>query len=202
MVGKEDTGMSDRETNGIVIGLVTNLEDDQGIGRVKVSYPNMEDEESEWARLAAPMAGNRRGAFFRPEVGDEVLIAFEQGDIRRPYVVGSLWSKTDSPPPDDGNAKENNWRFIQSRSGHIILLDDTAGKERIVLVDKDGTRKVVIDSGNQKIQVICEQGDIEVKAAAGEVKIEALNVSVKASAELKLEATGNVTIKGAMVNIN
>jgi uncharacterized protein involved in type VI secretion and phage assembly len=194
--------MPNRDTNGIVIGLVTSLEDDQGIGRVRVSYPNMEDQESDWARLAVPMAGANRGTFFRPEVGDEVLVAFEHGDERRPYILGGLWSTQDTPPPDDGNARENNWRFIQSRSGHIILLDDTQGKERIVLIDKDGLRKVVIDSANAKIQVICDQGDVEVKASAGEVKIEALNVSVKADAEIKLEATGNVTIKGAMVNIN
>ena len=192
----------DRTTNGIVIGLVIDLEDEENIGRVKVKYPHLEDQPSDWARLAAPMAGNNRGAFFRPEVGDEVLVAFEHGEPRRPYIIGALWSKVDLPPTDDGNVRQNNWRFIKSRCGHIVLLDDTQGKEKIVFVDKDNLRKVVIDSANSKIQVICDQGDVEVKASKGDVKIEAINVSVKATAELKLEATGNVTIKGAMVNIN
>jgi uncharacterized protein involved in type VI secretion and phage assembly len=192
----------ERTSNGIVIGLVIDLKDEENIGRVKVRYPHLEDQPSDWARIAAPMAGGGRGAFFRPEVGDEVLVAFEHGEPRRPYIIGALWSKADPPPPDDGNAEKNNWRFIQSRSGHIILLDDTQGKEKIVIVDKDNKRKVVIDSANSKIEVICDQGDVEVKAAAGDVKVEAVNVSVKATAELKLEATGNVTIKGAMVNIN
>lgn len=192
----------ERSTNGIVVGLVIDLKDEENIGRIKVKYPHLEDQPSDWARLAAPMAGNGRGTFFRPEVGDEVLVAFEHGEPRRPYIIGALWSKADLPPTDDGNARENNWRFIKSRSGHIILLDDTQGKEKIVFVDKDNLRKVIIDSANSKIEVICEQGNVEVKAAAGDVKVEAINVSVKASAELKLEAIGNVTIKGAMVNIN
>lgn len=192
----------ERTSNGIVIGLVIDLKDEENIGRVKVKYPHLEDQPSDWARLAVPMAGKKRGTFFRPEVGDEVLVAFEHGEPRRPYIIGALWSKADPPPEDDGDTEKNNWRFIESRSGHMILLDDTQGKERIVFIDKDNLRKVVIDSANSKIEVICEQGNVEVKAAAGDVKVEAINVSVKATAELKLEAIGNVTIKGAMVNIN
>jgi uncharacterized protein involved in type VI secretion and phage assembly len=192
----------ERTSNGIVIGLVIDLKDEEGIGRIKVKYPHLEDQPSDWARLAAPMAGNKRGTFFRPEVGDEVLVAFEHGEPRRPYIVGALWSKKDPPPDDLGDAEKNDVRLIESRSGHRIILDDTQGKEKIVFIDKDDLRKVVIDSANSKIEVICEQGNVEVKAAAGDVKVEAVNVSIKATAELKLEATGNVTIKGALVNIN
>jgi len=192
----------ERTSNGIVIGLVIDLKDEENIGRVKVKYPHLEDQPSDWARLAAPMAGNKRGTVFRPEVGDEVLVAFEHGEPRRPYIIGSLWSKADPPPDDLGDAEKNDVRLIESRSGHRIILDDTQGKERIVFIDKDNLRKVVIDSANSKIEVICEQGNVEVKAAAGDVKVEAINVSIKASAELKLEAIGNVTIKGALVNIN
>ncbi len=188
--------------NGIIIGLVSDLNDPEGLGRVKVKFPTLNDEESDWARLAMPMAGSDRGTFFRPEVKDEVLVAFEHGDARRPYVVGSLWSKTDKPPKDDGNATQNNWRFIQSRSGHIIKLDDTQGQEKIEIIDKDGAHKIVIDSANKKIQVICDTGDVEVKAGAGTVKIEALTVEIKATANMTLEASGTMTIKGATVNIN
>jgi uncharacterized protein involved in type VI secretion and phage assembly len=191
----------ERTTNGIVIGLVIDLKDEENIGRVKVKYPHLEDQPSDWARLAAPMAGQERGTFFRPEVGDEVLVAFEHGEPRRPYIIGALWSKAD-PPPEAGDAGANDLRLIVSRSNHMIILDDTPGKEKIIFVDKDNLRKVIIDSANSRIEVICEQGNVEVKAATGDVKVEAVNVSVKATAELKLEAIGNVTIKGAMVNIN
>jgi uncharacterized protein involved in type VI secretion and phage assembly len=191
-----------KRENGIVIGLVTSLDDPQRLGRVKVKFPHLDSQESDWARLVTPMAGADRGLFLRPEVGDEVMVAFEHGDPRRPHVLGSLWSSTDKTPSDDGNATRNNWRFIKSRSGHIIKLDDTSGAEKIEVVDKDGNRKVVIDSANQKIQVICEVGDIEITASAGAVKVNAVSVQVNAQGNMSLVATGTMTIKGAAVNIN
>lgn len=186
--------MIEARSNGVVIGIVSDLEDDLGLGRIKVTYPHLGNAESDWARLAVPMAGAERGTFFRPEREDEVLVAFEHGDPRRPYILGSLWSQADPPPPDDGKPKENNLRFIQSRSGHIFLLDDTPGKEKIALIDKDGKRRVVIDSGQQKIQVQCELGNVEIEAPAGDVTVKASNIT--------LEATGIVTIKGSMVKLN
>lgn len=196
--------------NGIRIGIVSDLDDPERLGRVRVTYPTLDDQVSDWARLVSPMAGKERGFFFRPEVDDEVLVAFEEGDPRRPYILGALWSKPDQPPPDDGQASQNNWRFIRSRSGHIIKLDDTSGGEKIELIDKDGQRRVVIDSANQKIQVICEQGDIEVQAGSGSVTIEATTVTVKASGNmsleaggnLKLEARGQVDVSGQLINLN
>ena len=68
-------------TNGIVVGIVTDLEDPDGLGRVQLTYPHLEDQKSQWARLVSPMAGAERGTFFRPEVEDEVLVAFEHGDV-------------------------------------------------------------------------------------------------------------------------
>jgi uncharacterized protein involved in type VI secretion and phage assembly len=189
-------------TNGIVIGVVSDLDDPEGIGRVRVTYPHLNDAPSDWARLVTPMAGADRGVFFRPEVEDEVLIAFEHGDPRRPYVLGSLWSKTDTPPADDGATTDNNWRFIKSRSGHVVRLDDTQGSERIEIVDKDGARKIVIDASGQKIQIVCDRGDVEVTASGGTVRVDAKTVSIKSSAEMSIEAGGPLTIKGATVDIN
>jgi uncharacterized protein involved in type VI secretion and phage assembly len=193
----------EHDSNGITIGLVISLEDEANLGRIKLSYPNLPGNvESDWARLSSPMAGKGRGAFFRPEVGDEVLVAFEHGDPRRPYILGSLWSEEDKPPPDDGDKKANNWRFIRSRCGHIILLDDTSGKEKIELIDKEGKRRVTIDSANKKIQVICDEGDVEIKAPRGNVLIEADNVTVRANQTLTLEANQTTNVKGGTVNIN
>lgn len=189
-------------SNGIVIGLVDDLNDPEKLGRVRLRYPHLGNQLSDWARLATPMAGGGRGAFFRPEKDDEVLVAFEHGDPRRPHVLGSLWSKAAAPPPDDGQPIENNWRFIQSRSGHIILLDDTDGQEKIELIDKDGQRRVKIDSANGKIEVTCSQGDVLVSATAGEVKVQALNVKIEATQSLSLECQGPTTIKGSTVAIN
>jgi len=188
--------------NGVVIGIVTDLEDEEGLGRVKVRYPTLDDQQSDWARLVVPMAGANRGTFFRPEKDDEVLVAFELGNPRRPYILGSLWSRPDKPPRDDGKPKENNWRFIQSRSGHRILLDDTRDKERIEIQDKDGTRRVLIDSAAGKIRIVCDAGDVEVEAPSGAVKVQAATVEIKASGTMAIEAGGALTIKGATVNIN
>jgi uncharacterized protein involved in type VI secretion and phage assembly len=163
---------------------------------------------SDWARLVTLMAGPERGAFFRPEVGDEVLVAHEFRDPRRPYVLGSVWSSADVPPPDDGDAEANNWRFIRSRAGHIVKLNDKSGQETIEIEDKDRARRIVIDAANGKIRVECDDGDIEVtasgtvKVVADTVEVEASTVSVKASGEMTLEAAGTMTIKGSTVNIN
>lgn len=188
--------------NGIIIGIVSDLEDPEALGRIRVTFQTLGEQLSDWARLVTPMAGKERGLFLRPEVGDEVLVAFELGDPTRPYVLGSLWNTVDPPPPDDGQAGQNNWRFIKSRSGHIVKLDDTQGAEKIEIIGSDGQRQIVFDIAGRKIQIVCDTGDVEVSAAGGTVKVEALTVEVKASGNMTLEATGTMTIKGATVNIN
>src|SRR3977135_4225334 len=149
--------------NGILIGIVADLEDPDGLGRGRVRFPYLNDQLSNWAKISTPMAGKNRGLFLRPEVDDEVLVAFEMGEPRRPYVLGGLWSNVDTPPADDGKARENNWRFFQSRSGHILKFDDTNGSERIEVIDKSGSHKIVIDSSGDKIQITCDSGNLEIK---------------------------------------
>jgi uncharacterized protein involved in type VI secretion and phage assembly len=85
------------------------------------------DAPSAPARLSTPMAGNRRGAFFMPEVGDEVVVAFEQGDVNSPVILGSLWNDRDLVPETADATASNNRRTIVSRAGHQITLDDTPG---------------------------------------------------------------------------
>ncbi len=140
------------DTNGIVIGEVCDLEDPDKLGRVRVTFPHLGGVKSDWAKLVSPMAGKERGIFFRPEKGDEVLVAFEHNDGNRPYILGSLWSQVDTPPPSEGSAKDNNIRFIRSRSGHILRLDDTKGKEKIEFINKDSQRRIVIDCDQKKFR--------------------------------------------------
>ncbi len=194
--------MSGESSYGLVIGVVDGLDDPDAIGRVRVKYPYRDDQLSGWARLVTPMGGKQRGLFMRPEVGDEVLVGYEQGDPRRPYVLGAVWSSADDPPPDDGKPTQNNLRLIQSRSGHRFILDDTDGGEQIVIVDKDGTRKIVIDSAGQSIQISCEAGDISLKAPAGQVSISAQSVSIQADAEVEIQADGALTLSGTTIGIN
>src|SRR6185295_11928909 len=124
----EDLRASNGRINGVVVGVVTNNQDPDGMGRVKVKFPWLSDQdESHWARVAAPMAGKERGFYFLPEVEDEVLVAFEHGDARFPYVLGALWNGKEGPPAKNDDGK-NNIRVIKSRSGHIIRLTDEDGK--------------------------------------------------------------------------
>ena len=107
---------------GVVTGVVTNIEDPDSMGRVKVMIPRMtgQSDESAWARVATFMAGPGRGAFFLPEVDDEVLLAFEYGDPSMPYVIGALWNGQDAPPETNSDGK-NDIRVIKSRSGHKMI---------------------------------------------------------------------------------
>ncbi len=194
--------MSDKREYGLINAEVVSLDDKEKLGRIQVKYSIFESCRSDWARLVTPMGGPERGLFFCPEIGDEVLVAFVQGDIRCPYIIGSVWSTVDKPPPNDGKTKDNNWRFIKSRSGHIFKLDDTKGKEKIEIIDKDGKHKVVIDTANDNIQVTCDSGNVEIKAKSGKVTIDAQTVEIKASADMTLSAGTSMKIKGTTVDIN
>ena len=203
------TGDRDGRFFGVVIGIVTNNKDPDGMHRVKVRFPWLNlDDESHWARVAVAMAGNDRGAYFLPEPDDEVLVAFEPGSLEHAYVIGALWNGKDKPPENNSDGKNDN-RTIKSRSGHVIRLCDSSGAERVEVIDKTGSNKIVITSSDNKI-VIEAQGDISIKSATGKVKIDAVGVEITSSTDVKIQAqtsldasaTGQVNIKGAMVNIN
>jgi uncharacterized protein involved in type VI secretion and phage assembly len=187
--------------NGIVIGTVIDLNDPEKLGRVKLKLPQYDDQISNWARVASPMAGSKRGFFFRPELADEVLVGFENGEVRRPYVLGALWSKVDTPPKHDNDETKNNWRIIVSRSGHMLKFDDTDGSEQIEIVDKSNSLKITFDSASSKIQIE-SSGDIEVNAPQGTFKVSAQSVDIEATGQMKLQASGTMTVQGSTVNIN
>jgi uncharacterized protein involved in type VI secretion and phage assembly len=186
--------------NGVLIGTVLDLKDPEKLGRVRLQLPQYADEPTDWARVASPMAGKDRGFFFQPEVGDEVLVAFENGDPRRAYVLGALWSKVDMPPKRDGKDADNNLRLIQSRSGHRVVLDDTKGAETIEITHKNGKNRIVIT--DQKIEVIGESGDMTISAPKGTLKIDAMTIDIKAKTTMSVDGGNSLTLKGSMVNIN
>lgn len=143
---------------GVVVGVVTKVDDPDGAGRVKVRYPWLQDDsESPWARVMSFMSGANRGGVFRPEAGDEVLVLFDHGDARFPFVIGSVWNGPDAMPGERGADSDNNVRLIKSRSGHLVKLDDTPGSEKVTVTDKAGnsvelsSSGVVIKSKNIKI---------------------------------------------------
>ena len=195
--------------SGVMVAIVTNNEDPDGMSRVKLKLPWLSDDyESDWARIATLMAGPERGVYFLPEVDDEVLIAFEHGDIRRPMVLGFLWNGVDAPPitNDDG---ENNIRLIKSRSGHMVRLDDSDGGEKIEIIGKDKKDSIVIDASENTITITAD-ADINIKAPNGKIVMECSELEITASSSAKLtcdssidvEASSTLTLKGQTVEIN
>lgn len=195
---------------GVVIGIVTSLEDPDGVGRVKLQYPWLDDEsESPWARVMSFMAGADRGAVFRPMVDDECLIMFEHGDMRFPYVIGSVWNGQDAMPSERGEDSDNNIRMIKSRSGHQIILDDTDGSEKIEVIDGSGENKITIDKANNTITLTSSQ-DITLSATSGKITLDAQELEIKSSGTTKVESGDSLEVKasstldivGSTVNIN
>jgi len=194
---------------GVVVGIVTNNQDPEDMHRVKVRFPWLSnDVESNWARVAAPMTGKDRGTYFLPEVDDEVLVAFEHGQVDHPFVVGSLWNGRDTAPESNADG-QNNHRTIKSRSGHVLRFNDKAGGETIEIIDRTGSNKIVIDSAANTITIEAKS-DITIKSAMGKLTMQAngiemksqLGVSVEASTNMDLKANAVVTVKGAMIRLN
>jgi uncharacterized protein involved in type VI secretion and phage assembly len=193
---------------GVAIGIVTQNKDEDGLCRVKVRFPwHEKPRESYWARLATPMAGKERGLVAIPEIGDEVVVAFEREDLRFPYVLGALWNGVDKPPlaNDDG---KNDKRIFKSRKKHYLLFDDGQSKGvvelkhekgRKVTMDDDGI--VVEDGAGNSIKIDSNAGSITIQAT-GQLSIKAATISIEATGTLDLKASGTTTIKGSLVNIN
>jgi len=142
--------------NGLVVGLVTKVD----VGKIKVNFPWLdENHESDWIRIATMMSGDNRGSFFMPELQDEVLLGFDKGNPRMPYVVGYLWNGKDIPPGQDVRD-----RRITSKNGHTIrFLDATpSGGSLGALVIQDGHGNIITMS-NGKIS-IKSQGVLEITA--------------------------------------
>ena len=163
-----------RQIAGVATGIVRDIRDPENLGRVKVDFPWRTDDSagvsvtdgddrahSYWARVATLFAGAGRGSFFIPEVGDEVLVAFEHGDPGRPIVIGSLWNSEDTPPETMDGEGNNHVRAIHSRSGHVIRFgDDSEGQAaKIEIVSQGGHQLTLDDEGGQ--------GKIELKTAGG-----------------------------------
>ncbi len=151
---------------GVVVGIVVDVNDPNGEGRIRVDFPWMGGQNKlYWAPVATMMTGNGRGSWFMPEVGDEALVAFEHEDAEHPFVLGFLWNGKDNPP-DTSSHK----RLLKSVKGHTILLDDTDGSEKIELTTGGGL-KITMDDTSNSITIQASQ----------KVTVQATDVSVKAT---------------------
>jgi uncharacterized protein involved in type VI secretion and phage assembly len=122
---------SDREKEnrffGVVVGIVTNVDDPDDLGRVKVKFPWLaDDQESYWARISNLLAGNGYGSWFLPAVGTEVLVAFEHGDIRFPYVLGMLWNGQDKPPQPKSDDDKEHDKVIKTAQKNLLTINTSS----------------------------------------------------------------------------
>jgi len=180
---------------GVYPALVSDIKDPDGQGRVKVTLPWSPDTSSAryeaWARLATFMGGGNRGSWFVPDVNDEVLVAFEAGDARRPYVVGALWNGTDTPPESMDSDGKNHKKVLRSRNGVKVTLDDEDGKENLVL-ETPGGRKISLK----------DPDTVEIEDANGNsIKLESAGITIKTSAKVTLQAM-QVAVSASMVQVD
>src|SRR5437868_5242289 len=179
---------------GVEIGLVTNVNDPQQLGRVKICFPRMNGmPESDWAPVVQPAAGPGRGFYWVPEVEDEVLVAFEMGQANRPYVIRTLWNAKDKPM-QKAYANDNSVRMIQTKSGHQIAFYDKQGDEKIVISDKTGKRVLTFDAKAKKLLIEADEGDIELRAKK-KIVLHCENLEVKTGNTMKVDVRASFDLK-------
>jgi phage protein D len=228
----ENNGSGGRTINGLVPAVVTNNDDPEKMGRVRVAFPWLAPNyESDWARVAQYGMGKKWGGLFLPEVADEVLVGFEFGDVRRPYVLaGVINGKTEHDLVSGaiktaGPLTQVAKRGFVSRLGNRLVFDDedqgpVPTKSSITLGDKDEKVQIVIDKKNGEIKILCDSttppskivieqtgpgGSIAVKAT-GNISLEASaqgKVSIKGGAGVSIDGSpGTVEIKGSVIKLN
>ena len=191
---------------GVVPAIVTNTNDPENMGRVKVKFPWLtEAHESTWARPVQLIAGKGYGALIIPEINDEVLVAFEQGDPNRPYIVGSLYNGKDKPQKTSSDLLKSNkiaQRRIETPTlNRLVFFDHKGTKEGVTLRTGDDKFFLDLDKTNTKI-VLSSNGDVTIEAKTGKVTITSQqDMVLKSSNNLTLEATNKTTIKGTQVEV-
>jgi uncharacterized protein involved in type VI secretion and phage assembly len=197
---------SSGQVAGVATGRVTRNDDPEDLARVRLNLPWRGDAyETDWVRIVSPMSGNERGLIFIPEVGDEVLVAFDRDDISFPYVLGNLWSRTDKPPANNSSQK-NDVRMLKTRKGHLLKFDDgSKGLIQIQLndgkkieIDDDGIR---IDDSSNKITLDAKGGSITIEAAKS-LSFKAPTISIEASAKLELKGGAMLDASANMIKLN
>lgn len=181
---------------GVYPALVTDVVDPDQQGRVKIHLPWSPDAGNSsyevWARLATMMAGDNRGTWFIPDKNDEVLVAFEGGNPRRPYVVGALWNGQDKPPEKMDSSGNNDLKTILSRKGVRITLDDTDGAVKLRLETPGGQSIVLSDADNS---ILAQDSN------GNSIKMDASGITIIATAQVKIQAS-TAEIDASMVTVN
>lgn len=177
--------------SGLHIGIVADFEEDpEKQFRVKVTIPALgEKQDALWARLASPDAGKGRGFFFRPEKGDEVVLGFFNEDPRQPVIIGALFSSKNTPPDSFKLEKENKTKGLVTKKGTVIGFDDE--KETVFI--ETPKNKILLDEKEKKILIS--------DANKNTITMDKDGITIKSGKDFKIEASGNVEIKGSKVDV-
>lgn len=211
----ENSESREQKIYGLGVGRVINNIDVTGMARVQVMLPWMPGIEP-WARLVTPSAGMLRGMYFIPQVDDEVIVAFNHGDVADAYILGSLWNMIDRPPgvlTTDPVTK----RLIVTPTGQTIAIDDLEQSVTITNTTRQklklGLDAVTLEAGTavtpaqasvklDSLGNVTIEGALSITLKAPSITLDGANVTIKGSASALLQSSGDCTIKGTFVRIN
>ena len=194
------SGGGGRKMRGVVVGIVSNINDPDQSGRVKVRLPWLDDQggspiETHWARVTGFYAGASRGAMFIPELGDEVMVAFGHGDPNHPYVIGAVWNGEHKVPGPGNTDGKNDHKWLRSRAGHDFEFLDSDGGEKIRLVDSSTNNSIIIDTPADTITTEAKTGKINIQAPKGHIQIDCVDLKMTTTEGRNLEVGTSHTIK-------
>jgi phage protein D/phage baseplate assembly protein gpV len=203
LLGESPAPSSEHFLGGVTVGVVTNLADPKEHHRVKLKLPYLTaSEETGWARVLQLGAGNGRGWWLHPDVGDEVIVAFENGDPRLPVVIGGVWSSANAQPTTAAlvsNKLQN--RSFTSAKKHVLNFDDGDASaieikhgETNTLIRFHKDSGVLVDAVDQDLELKNKQGSIKLAKSTGDITMET-------KGKLTIKATQDVTIEGMNVNL-
>lgn len=183
-------------SNAGFLARVVSLDDPDHLNRVKIKLLAFDDVAQQttemWARVVSPFAGSDRGAFFLPDVDDEVFVMFAQGDARHALIMGGLWNGAASAPADTQAGGANRYKRIKSKNGIVITLDDQQGQETLQL-ETPGGQKLTLKDGPGTVTIEDSNGN--------SVKLEPAGITVQAAAKVTVQAA-KVDVSAGMVTVD
>jgi len=176
--------------------------DPEGRGRLKISFRWQGEDWTAWTRRLLPCAGAERGVYFTPEVGDEVMVSFEGGDLERPVVVGAVHNGQ-QPSWAEALDEDNDVKYIRTRAGHHLLFRETDGEETLELCTPQARCRIAASNAGEvsititsegSVRVLAERGDVDVRAQEGGVQVRADRGPVRVDAATELHLTAGESL--------
>jgi uncharacterized protein involved in type VI secretion and phage assembly len=185
---------------GVYSASVLDNRDREGLARVLVRVSGVTETGTTdlWARVATLMAGKNRGTFFVPEAGDEVLVAFERGDIKVPYVIGALWNAKASPPATAADAAAG-LKLIRSRNGITVRIRDDNNS---LTLETPGGQRITLQDGAHSVRIEDANGNSATMSSSGVTVNASTSVTVNAGATVTVNAGATMTLTAASVEVN